>query len=327
MPPTFEVNAIMKLAERTEYETWLLEAVFALVENELFPSWPDGVVYPLDKSEPQFHRYARANIIIGDWRVGFLNAGAPLVFISTFKLLDMLIEWMLEENGFSSTFRFQEKLQKLKHSPIFPQVIESRAWLKVRLAGFYSTLEPLRGTIIHNKHFTATDGAIRVASSKKGVVEAPVEISADHLRMLGRTIISVLRFVDGTWHLDEFREKMLRHDLDELAVLHGLPLLGQMPPFHTCVRVFSTDSDLHLINQKAILRDLNMRYVNHDCSFDLRVLMVRGGEVVDAYFFPWSVFADQNAGWSNLINAEQYRAAIPDEIKPEHLRVDVIATQ
>ncbi len=327
MPPKFDVNAIIKLAERTEYETWLLEAVFTLVEKELFPSWPDGVVYPLDKSEAQFLGYARANIIIGDWRVGFLNAGAPLVFISTFKLLDMLVEWILEENGFSSTFRFQKKLQKLKDSPIFPQAIESRAWLKERLAGFYSMLEPLRGTIIHDKHFTATDGAIRVANSRKDVLEAPVEISADHLRMLGRTIISVLRFVDGTWHLDEFREKMLRHELDELAVLHGLPLLGQRPPFHTCVRVFSTDSDLHLIDQMAILRDLNMRYVNHDCSFDLRVLIVRAGEVVDAYFFPWSVFADQDTGWIYSINAEKYRVAVPDEIKPEHLRHDVITTQ
>lgn len=318
MPPTFDSNALTKLAERTEYETWLLEAVYALVENELFPSWPDEVVYSVDKSKPQFFVHARANLILGDWRPGFLNAGAPLVFVSTFKLLDMLVEWILEVNGLSST-RFQQKLEQLKGSPIFPPLIESRAWLKERLVGLYSTLEPLRGTIIHDKHFTATDGAIKVASSRKGVLGPPIEISATHIRTLARTIVSVIRYVDGTWKLAEFREKTLRHDLDELAALHGLPSLEQRSPFHTCVRVYSTDSDPRLVNLMAIRGDLATHYVNQDCSFDLRVLTVSDGRVVDAYLIPWPVFADPNADWSQSINAERYRTTIPEDIKPEYL--------
>ncbi len=318
--PTFDANSLIKLGERTEYETWLLEAVYALAEQELFPSWPDGVIYPVDKSKAQFIGHARCNMVIGDWRPGFLNAGAPLVFVSTFKLLDMLIEWILEENGVPSTFRFQQKLQHLKGSPIFPPVIESRTWLKERLAGLYSMLEPLRGTIIHDKHFTATDGAIRVASSKKGVIGASVEISAAFLRKLALTIVSVLKYVDGTWHLDELREKTLRHDLDKLAALHGLPPLGQKPPFHTCVRVYLTSSDPLLADLMSIRSDLAARYVNQDCSFDLRVLMVRENEVVDAYLFPWSVFAVPRTDWSHTINAQRYRTAIPDDIDPKHLR-------
>lgn len=319
MPPTFDANALTKLAERTEYEIWLLEAVYALVENELFPLWPDGVIYPADRSKAQFFGYASGNIIVGDWRPGFLNAGAPLVFVSIFKLLDMLVEWVLEENGFPPNFRFQQKLRQLRGAVIFPPLVESRAWLKERLAGLYSTLEPLRGTIIHDRHFTATDGAIRVASSRCGVTGVPIEISAAHLRMLARTIVSILRYVDGTWNFEELREKTLRYDLDELAALHGLPPLGQMPPFHTCVRVYSTDSDPLLVDPMAIQRDLAARYVKQDCSFDLRLLMVKDGEVVEAYLFPWFVFAGKNAGWNRSINAARYRTAIPDDIKPEHL--------
>ncbi len=67
---------------------WLLEAVYAIVEQELFPSFPDAVIYPVDSSRPEFIAHARCDVVIGDWRPGFLNAGAPLVFISTFKLLD-----------------------------------------------------------------------------------------------------------------------------------------------------------------------------------------------------------------------------------------------
>jgi len=318
--PTFDAGALSKLAERTEYETWLLEAVYAIVEQELFPSWPDAVVYPVDKSKVQFFAYGRGNINIGDWRPGFLNAGAPLVFVSTFKLLDMLIEWMLEENGEPSTFRFQQKLQRLKGSPIFPQAIESRTWLKERLIGLYSTLEPLRGTIIHDKHFTATDGAIRVSSSKKGIIGSAVDISAAQLRKLAVTIVSVLRYIDGTWHLDELREKVLRHELDELVALHGRPLLGQKRPFHTHVRVYLKGTDPLDVDPMAIRSDLAARYVDNDCSFELRILMVKDGEVVEAYLLPWSVFAVEKSDWRRGIDAQYYRTAIPNDIKPEHLR-------
>lgn len=317
--PTFNAGSLSRLAARTEYEIWLLEAVYAIVEQELFPSWPDAVVYPVDKSKAQFFVYGRANIVIGDWRPGFLNAGAPLVFVSTFKLLDMLIEWILEENGVSATFRFQQKLQHLKRAPIFPQAIESRSWLKERLTGLYSILEPLRGTIIHGKHFTATDGAIRVSSLRNGIVGAAVDIGAVHLRMLAVTIVSILRYVDGTWRLDGLREKILRHELDNLVTLHGLPLLGQKRPFHTRVRVYLNGSDPFAVDPMAIQHDLDARYVDQDCSFDLLILLVNGGKVADAYLFPWTLVGAASSDWHQGIDAQHYRTAIPDDIKPEHL--------
>lgn len=316
--PTFDANALAKLTERTEYETWFLEAVYVLVEQELFPSWSDGVVYPIDKSKAQFFVEGRFNIVVGDWRPGFLNSGAPLVFVSIFKILDMLIEWILEENGVPSTFRFQDKLRNLKGSPIFPAAIESRSWLKERLTGLYRTLEPLRGTIIHDKHFASTDGAIRISSSK-GIVGSPVDISAAQLRTLALTIISVLRYVHGTWLFDDFREKKLRHDLDELLAFHGLPFMGQKPPFHTRVRVYLPGSDPFLVDLMSIRSALATRYVGQDCSFDLRILMVRDGEVSDAFLFPWFLFAVPNVDWCRTIDVQEYRTAVPGDIKPEHL--------
>jgi hypothetical protein len=110
--------------------------------------------------------------------------------------------------------------------------------------------------------------------------------------------------------------------LDELAALHGQPCLGQRPPFHTRARVYSTDPDPFLVDLMSIRRDLAAQYVNQDWSFDLRVLLVRGGEIVEAYLFPWSVIADSNADWGHTIDAERYRATIPDDVQPEHLSHD-----
>jgi hypothetical protein len=241
-----------------------------------------------------------------------------LVFISTFKLLDMFIEWVLEENGFPSTFRFQEKIKQLNRPPLFPALVETRSWLRDRLAGLYRTLEPLRGTIVHDKHFTASDGAIRVSSSKGKVVGPQVEISRDELRKLALTVVSILRYIDGTWPLDQYREKVLRHHLDELARLHGLPSLGQRQPFYPTVRVFSTDADPLRIDSTAIRNDLAARYSNNDCMFDLRVLTVKGGAVVNAFLFPWVLLESGSSQWGSGINPEAYRVPIPNDINPKH---------
>jgi hypothetical protein len=319
-PPIFDRSTFLSLSERTEYESWLLEAVYAIAEQELFPTWPDAVIYPVGKAKAQFIGWASVYGVIGDWRPRFLETGAPLVFVSAFKILDMLIEWVLERNELSSTFRYQEKMQKLELSLIFPPLIESRIWLKERLIGLYSMLEPLRGTIIHNRHFTAENGAIRVSSSKKNVIGPVVEISAAHLRTLVFTILSTLRYIDGTWYFDDLRERTLRHDLDELVAIHGLPLLGQLRPFHTQVRVYSTDFDPLHVDPMVILSDLAARYINQDCSFDLRILIVKNSVVTDAFFFPWALFSSRSLDWYHGINPENYRTTIPDDINPEHLR-------
>lgn len=317
--PSYDAASIERLVDRTEYESWMLEAVYALVEQELFPIWPDAVIYPIDRSKSQFIVIGRANIILGDWRPGFLNAGAPLVFVSTFKLLDMLIEWILEENGIKPTFRFQQKKDNLANSPEFPPLVEVRSWLKERLVGLYCALEPLRGTIIHDKHFTAKDGAVSVSSSKGGTVGAAVNISADELRKLAVVVVSTLRFVGGSWKFDGARERILRYELDELQRLHGQPVLGQKSPFHTRVRIFSESANPFDVDARGIHIEMAARYVNRDCSFDLRVLVVSGGNVVDAYFFPWNCISNENAPWSKGLDANGFRCDIPEDIDLSHL--------
>ncbi|MEY6430841.1 hypothetical protein ABC977_00280 [Thioalkalicoccus limnaeus] len=319
MPPTFDDLSLTKLSERTDYECWLLEAVYAIVEHELFRSWPDGVIYTLGNPSPQFIGYLAISAPIGDWRPGFLKAGAPLVLVSTFKLIDMLVEWVLRENGVASTFKFQQKLQHLENTPEFPPLIETRPWLKKRIVGLYSTLEPLRGTIIHDRHFATTDGSIRVSSSKGGVVGDPVEITGEKLRILARVVVSVLKYLEGDWQLDEFREKRLRRDLDELQDLHRLPTLGQRQPFHVGVRVYTSNPDPLQIDIAVIRQAISSRHSNSDISFDLRVLVVQERSISNAFFFPWVVFANANGQWDPSTNPGLFRAGIPNDIKPEHL--------
>ena len=67
------------LRTRAQYESWLLEAVYDVVGSPAVDDWPDQLGYPADGANPTSMNFCRANIILGDWRPQFMEAGAPLV--------------------------------------------------------------------------------------------------------------------------------------------------------------------------------------------------------------------------------------------------------
>jgi hypothetical protein len=103
--------------------------------------------------------------------------GGPLVLVTAFKLLDMLLEWVLIANGHRSTHKFVQKRKLLKGSVQFPTLIGTRPWLRERLVALYEKLEPLHGAIIHERHFKSSGGSLQVSASKGGAVGVPISFS------------------------------------------------------------------------------------------------------------------------------------------------------
>ena len=289
MTPNYNRDAIEKLLQRTEYESWFLEEVYRISEKHLNPEWPDALVYPPNGSDGVYTTYGAVNIILGDWRPGFLDAGAPLIFVSTFKLLDMILEWILKENGLASTFRFAEKIKALRGTVIFPAMIDSNPWLRDRLVALYEQLAPLRGTIIHDKHFQATPDALHISSSKNGNVGPEIIFAASDLRNLSLTLVSIIRFLQGAWALAEYQFKRIRRSLDELAQFHGLPSLGQLPPSQLTARIYAFESDRLVIDVDKIRRDVARFMPGQDVMFDVRAVLVSAeSSKARAVRIPWS---------------------------------------
>ena len=116
----FPSASLAELSVRTEYEAWFLEAVYEMGGLRIAAGDPELFSYPPNGSRPVCVKYAATDIRIGDWRGGFLKEGAPLVFMTAFKLLDMLIEWVLVQNGIISTHRFADKIRALAGPVQFP---------------------------------------------------------------------------------------------------------------------------------------------------------------------------------------------------------------
>jgi hypothetical protein len=180
--------------------------------------------------------------------------------VTPFKLLDMLLEWVLGENGHTATHRFVQKIGALKGSVLFPQIIQTRPWL----VGLYERLEPLRGTVIHSRHFTTSDGGLQVSGSKGGVVGPAVTVSATDLRNIALIVVSVLRYIERAWIMDLFTEKRVRRALDEVSHLHGLTPLGQLPPGFLRVRIYVRDADPIELDIKTIRKDVAAKRPGED---------------------------------------------------------------
>jgi hypothetical protein len=201
----------------------------------------------------------------------------------------MLLEWILAENGQSSTHRFKQKIAALKKAAVrFPPIVKTRPWLQERLIALYENLEPLRGTIIHARDFKRSGGELQISSSKHGVIGAAVTISATDLHNLALVLVSLLRYLERTWTIDLFREKRIRRALDELAHLHGLSPLGQLPPGFLTVRVYVPDKDPIQWDIERIRRDVASKREGQDVIFDLRIISIsHDGGSVTAYLIPW----------------------------------------
>jgi hypothetical protein len=295
----FGPSALADLQARTAYEAWLLEAVYEITNDRIAVEDVDELIYPTTGGPPTQTIYAVGNIRIGDWRPGFLEAGAPLVLVTAFKLLDMLLEWVLTENGQTATHKFVQKIAALKrHSIQFPTVIGSRPWLRTRLTALYEQLEPLRGTIIHTRHFQSVGGTLQVSGSKGGKVGAPVSLQQKDLRNLSVVLVSLLKYLDGTWRLDAFREKRIRRALDELRHLHGETSLGQLEPGLLNVRVYMLETESITVDLDAIRRDTSARRPNQDVMFDLRVITINSdGGGTRAFLVPWAEIKDSPSPW------------------------------
>ncbi len=287
-------QARQELRELTGYEDWLLQHVYKLTEDELFPEWPDAVVYDADTKSAVVRNSGRLNAVLFDWRAGFLQVAPPLVFVASFKLLDMLFEWVLKANDRLDGFQFNRKIKKLElPGLVYPSVLRARGWLVEALLALYKGSEPLRGTIIHSRHFEASRGGLQIASSKNEVVDERIELSAEDLRTYAQLSVSVLKYLHGDWHLDTHRERCLRWQIDALQKLHKLEPLGQTQPRHMCVRWNTRDPNIRIVDVAWIRSDVLERNPGQDVTFDLRIVITADERnPLRAYLIPYEVLPD-----------------------------------
>jgi hypothetical protein len=320
---SYDKSSVDRLLEGVAYELWLIEEAYRVTDKRLAVEDVDELIYPPAGGMPAVTIYGMLGIDEGDWRPGFLRVGAPLILVTCFKLIDMVVEWMMQENGLRVSFRFKEKIKDIDKLSTYPVLFNERPWLLERLFGLYTTLEPVRGAIIHCRIGAGEGGNLSIPIEANGS-SSTVEISASDLENLARIVVSIYHYLDGTWTMDLFREKRLSNRLDNVAGLHGLSSLGQLEPGFLNIRVYAREGEDVTIDLRRLRADVRAKRPNQDVMFDIRIVAVpRGGIQARAYLCPWDYHKDKPEMLTLRPDAYQ---KIPAPL-PENIDLAVISRQ
>jgi len=95
--------------------------------------------------------------------------------------------------------------------------------------------------------------------------------------------------------MDLFQEKRVRRALDELAHLHRLSSLRQLPPVFLTVRFYVPDEDTIEIDLDKVRNDIAAKQSGQDVLFDVRIIAVaHDGRSATAHLVGWDQL--QNMG-------------------------------
>lgn len=152
-----------ELQERGDYEAWLIRECLNVLQKE------QGVVAPLSIEIGDEGRTTAAYRVVdhvgAQYAAEVVHNLLPLMFTAAFKIIDMVIEWCLIENGASPKgkfFSFAEKIRQAQSGKVavWPDLLNTDADLQRVLAQTYTTIRPKRNAIVHGVWGAVEDGKL-----------------------------------------------------------------------------------------------------------------------------------------------------------------------
>jgi len=184
------------LKERGDYESWLIrECLLVLSEQQ-------GVQAPVTievRDDGTAGIYTQITESLGaGYAAEVVRKLIPLLLTSGYKLLDMVIEWCLYENGITPTrafFSFKEKIQQSRPATIsWPDFLNSTPHLKEVLTAVYASLRHKRNAIIHHSWGTAQNGALKFDFSYVDDLDPARPTLHDHDLVSEATVLAFSEF-------------------------------------------------------------------------------------------------------------------------------------
>ncbi len=183
-----------------------------------------------------------------DWRPGFNSIGAPLVYIASFKVIDLIVEFILRLSPYKIT-QFEKKIELFDSSDL-PDVMKENSFLAHYLKSIFSNGYKIRNVLVHRSSFVTGSWGIKgeiLDRKEKGV---PFSISWKNIQGLAIFAI-LLSDAIATGKISRFNCKLMKRALDSMLELHKLPGFGQAAPAYAKARIFrllSDHIDLNFVN-------------------------------------------------------------------------------
>lgn len=273
-----------RLLNKLDYEVWLLDFLEKRYDMAM---GKEGIPVLVIRSGEQPDLLERVS---EEW-VGngatILDAMMPLTFIASYKTLDMIFEWVLEENCKSGNiqtvpWQFDAKVKLLNKNLKLPSLFKSQPHFYTYPKALFCQLLPYRNEVIHKNSFSVSGDILTLSSSKKGT---SLTLSSRQVNYLVRFVRALIRALANEIAIDAYTDKILRHYLDILAPIHKLTTFNQQVPRFVHVELEAPKCGSAFSANLKKMRDKVVHTFSTDVIFDLTVLAMEDGNLIAKWYF------------------------------------------
>lgn len=275
-------TARARLLSKLDYEIWFLD--FLEKRCDMVKGKRDNPVIEItNRDEPvkllrSFEEHVGLDPTL-------LNAMMPLTFITSYKTLDMIFEWIFEENNIKVPRQFAEKkkLLKNKSSLQLPTLFKNQPYLYDYSKALFCQLLPYRNEVVHRDSFSVAGDTLTISDFETGNC---LTFSSKQVECLVRFVRVLVRALVGEVVVGNYKNKTLHYYLDSLASVHRLPTFNPKLPLFVHVKFISFKHGPSFpVDMKKVHDEPACIFSADQVVFDLTVLAMEGENLIAKWYF------------------------------------------
>ncbi|RAS94624.1 hypothetical protein A6E21_13750 [Bacillus cereus] len=255
-----------ELQDKIGYERWLLKDCTTRLEYFLGIPSSKTITFKLSGTR-MHHLFFKDSFGQQDAQKVIENL-SPLIFVTTYKCLDMIFEWILENNFTEVPYQFTSKIKTLKqnkHAINLPNELKQHMDLYNIYLKIYDKLKTYRNSIIHGNWGDNINGnlsfnfTLNNKTYEKNIIFKEVINLAESVLLLTELLINKKNI--------EYTVTTMKFLLDNLTNIHLSPKFNVKSPL--IFKVIYEIGDTTKINLDEIRDYLKEQSFNHPFYFSL----------------------------------------------------------
>lgn len=286
---SYDSNSQQRLINKLDYEIWVLD--FLGNSQDLFYGKTDISTIQLTNKQQ------KASISVGiqehlgaSYGQRIIDAFTPLTFTASYKILDMIYEWILDENksmGVISDvpWTFSRKLKLIKETDLqYPSLFINNPYLKDYSFAFFSKLLPYRNEVIHSHSFSVTGDNITLVDRK---TSSTLELDRMQMGYLVKLVVALAQCLTGKISFDGYLDRLLKYHFDKLAMIHRLQDFNQKLPLIVKVELTIPKEDNgYMADLNFVREQVNRIHPQQDVLFNLAVIAQDNDCIAGEWYLP-----------------------------------------
>jgi len=308
----YDQNSQKRLRDKLDYELWLLD--FLSNTEEIFTGGTNISTITLINKQQATHVSIEVTDVLGSGKaLEIMNKMMPLTFVASYKILDMIFEWILEENyavgnikneRAPSQWKFSEKIRKLRELQLsYPPLMLSESYIKDYLFALYDKLLDFRNEIVHRNNFSVSDSKLRVTAK-----ERTLDLDRSELGAFVRIVVCVAKLLTGDLPWSPHIDRLLKYHLDRIQKLHCLNEFKQKEPLIVNVILkVPIEGEIFPADLKFVREKISQIYPNADVRFNLKIIGLKNGKPCIGWNLPADAVPEEDLLELRSDSLKEYR--------------------